>query len=96
MCFIFCMLCVRNLCSSLGDVSLFSCGNRIVVCVCHSYSSYVICSWKCVSILLRWIPPFFMRNNVLVVGDLIQSWYLILCMSCAPPCFASICCVRPL
>ena len=46
---------------------------------------------------MRWIPPsVFMRNNVRVVGDLIQSWYLILGMSFAPPCLASICCMSPL
>ena len=31
-----------------------------------------------------------------MVGDLIQSWYLILGMFSAPPCLASIKCVRPL
>ena len=31
-----------------------------------------------------------------MVGDLIQSWYLILGMFSAPPCLANIKCVRPL
>ena len=95
--FIFCILWVRSLCSNLSGVSLFSCGSRVVAWVFHSCSNCVMCNWKFASILLRWIPPsFFIGISVLVVGDLIQSWYLILCMSCAPPFFASICCVRPL
>ena len=31
-----------------------------------------------------------------MVGDLIQSWYLILGMFSSPPCLASIKCVKPL
>ena len=94
MCFIFCMLWIKSLCSSLIDNSLSSCGVRAVACIFHSCSNSVIWSWKFDSMLLRWTPPsFFIRNNVLVVGDLIQSWYLIICMSSAPPCLASICCI---
>ena len=36
-------------------------------------------------------PSFFIRNNVRVVGDLVQPWYLILCIFSAPPYFARIC-----
>ena len=47
--------------------------------------------------LLRWIPPAFLRrNNVLVVGDLMQSCCFILGISFAPPYFANICWVSPL
>ena len=97
MCFILCMFCVRSLYSSLRDSSLFSCGRTVVAWDFHSVSSSVACSWKFASMLLRWAPPsFFIRNNVRVVGDLVQSWYLILCMSFAPPYFARICCMSPL
>ena len=41
-------------------------------------------------------PSFFIRNNVRVIGDLVQSWYLILCTSSAPLYFARICCMSPL
>ena len=97
MCFIFCMLWIRSLCNSLIDSSVFRCGSTDAACVLHSCSSSVVLNWKFVSMLLRWAPPsFFIRNNVRVVGDLIQSWYLILCMSSAPPCLASMCCISPL
>jgi hypothetical protein len=44
--------------------------------------------------LLRWAPPSFsIRNSVRIVGDLIQFWYLILCMSSAPPYLANMCCM---
>ena len=76
---------------------MLSCGSLVVACVLHSYSSSVIWSWKFVSMFLRWTPPsFFIRNSVRVVGDLMQFWYLIFCMSLTPPCFASICCISPL
>ena len=94
MCFILCMFCVRSLYRSFRDSSLFSCGNIVVVWDFHSNSSSVACSWKFASMLLRWAPPsFFIRNIVRVVGDLLQLWYLILCMSCAPPYFARIYCM---
>ena len=88
---------MRSLCSSFRDNSVFSYGSTDIVWVIHSCSSSVLCSWKFASKLLRWTPPsFFIRNSVRVVGDLIQSWYLILCISSAPPCLASIYCVSPL
>ena len=59
MCFIFCMLWIKSLCSSLIDNSLFSCGVRAVACFFHSSSSSIIWSWKLGSMLLRWVPPSF-------------------------------------
>ena len=70
-CFIVCMLSVRSLCSNLSDSMGFKWGSSVVVL--HSFSSSVLLRWKSFSILLRWTPPsFFIRNNVCVVGDLIQ------------------------
>ena len=67
--FIFCMLCIRSLCSNLRDSSVFSCGSTDVACVLHSCSRSVLWSWKFASMLLRWAPPsFFIRNSVRVVG----------------------------
>ncbi len=72
MCLILCMFCVRSLCSSLRDSSLFSCGSTVVAWDFHSVSSSVAWSWKFASMLLRWAPhAFFMRNSVRVVGDLV-------------------------
>ena len=50
----------------------------------------------CFSALEVGPSSFFIRNNVRVVGDFVQSWYLILCMSYAPPYFARMCCMSPL
>ena len=41
-------------------------------------------------------PSIFIRNNVYVVGDLVQFWYLIRGKSLVPPCLVRICCVTPL
>ena len=42
-------------------------------------------------VLLKWAPSaFLIKNNVLIVSDLIQSWCLILGMSFVPPCLANI------
>ena len=63
----------------------------------HSCSSSVILRWKSSTKFLRCMPPaVFIRNNVRVIGDLMQSCCLILGMSLAPPALASICCHRPL
>jgi hypothetical protein len=97
MCFILYILCSSNLCSSLRDSFEFRCDISVVALVVHYCSSSVMCSWKCVSKLLRWTPlSFFMRYSVRVVGDLIQSVFVILGMFSAPPYLASICCMRPL
>ena len=75
----------------------FKCGSFVIALVVHSCSSSMVCSWKYVSKLLRWAPPFFfMRYSVRVVGDLVQSLYVILGVSVAPPYLASMCCMRPL
>ncbi len=69
--FIVCMLSFSSLCSILSDSMGFMWGSSVVVL--HSISNSVWLRWKLVSILLRWAPPsVFIRNNVLVVGDLIQ------------------------
>ena len=47
--------------------------------------------------LLKWIPPAFLRrNSVLVVCDLMQSCCFILGISFDPPYFANMCWVSPL
>ena len=97
MCFILCMLIISNLCSSLRDSLGFRCGSSIMALFVHSRSNSVMCNWKFSSMFLRWVPPsFFIRNNVRVVGDLIQSVYVILGMSFAPPYLASMCWISPL
>ena len=76
---------------------MLSCGSTIVAWVLHSCSNSPIWSSKFGSILLRCAPPScFIRNSVGVIGDLMQSWYLILGMFSAPPYLASICYVSPL
>jgi hypothetical protein len=56
--------------------------------------SILVLTLFCGARSLRWAPPsFFIRNSVRVVGDLVQSWYLIICMSSAPPYLASMCCM---
>jgi hypothetical protein len=68
-----------------------------VACVCYSRSYSVMYIWKLSLVLLRWIPPaFFRRNSVRVVGNLIQSYCVILEISSAPPYLASICCISHL
>ena len=74
MCFILCMVCVRSLYNSLRNSSLFSCGMMVVAWNFNFVSSSVSCSWKSVSIFFRWVPhSFFIRNNVCVIGNLVQS-----------------------
>jgi hypothetical protein len=49
------------------------------------------------SVLLRWVPLVFLsRNSVLVIGDLMQSCWDMRVKFCAPPCLASMCCIKPL
>ena len=97
MCFILCILCSRSLCNSLSESLGLSCGSSVVACIFHSFSNSVICNWKFSFVLLRWMPPScFRRNNVLAVGDLMQSCDLILGMFSAPPCLESMCCISPL
>ena len=71
-CFIVYMLSVSNLCSNLRDSVGFMWGISVVVL--HYFSNSVWWRWKLFSMLLRWAPSsFFIRNNIRVVGDLIQS-----------------------
>ena len=44
MCFTLCMLWVESLCNSFRDSSGSSCGNSVVACFLHSYSSSVVWS----------------------------------------------------
>ncbi len=52
-CFILCILCISNLCSSLSDSFGLRCGSSTIVCVRHSSSNSVIWSWKFSFVLLR-------------------------------------------
>ena len=97
MCCIVYMLWINSLCKSLRDKVELRCGSSFVACVRHSCSNSVICSRKFSFVLLRWIPPaVFKRNSVRIVGDLMQSCWVILGISSAPPYFASMCCISPL
>ena len=59
--------------------------------LCHSLSSGVASKGNFSILLLRWAPPAtLIRYIVLVVGDRLQSWCLILGIFFAPPCLASI------
>lgn len=94
-CLTVCILSVVSLCSILRDSLGFRCGNSVKVH--HSFSSSVLLIKKFLSVLLRWAPHSdFIRNSVRVVGDLVQSWDLILGMSLAPPCLVRKCCIKPL
>ena len=76
--FIVDMLCINSFCNNLSDNSGLRCGSSIVACAHHSRSNSVIWSWKFLLVLLRWIlPTTFKRNNVLVVGDRMQSFCFI-------------------
>ena len=58
--------------------------------LCHSLSSGVASKGNFSILLLMWAPPStLIRYIVLVVGDLLQSWCLILGMFSAPPYLAS-------
>lgn len=85
MCFILNMLCISSLYRSLKDNLGLRCGNLISACAIYCSSCLATWSWKFKLVLLRWAPlSFFVINNVLVVGDLTQSWYLIPGISFAP------------
>ena len=61
---------------------------RFIDSICHVFSNGVAFNRKFFIVLLKWTPLAFLSiYNVLVVGDLVQSWYLILCTSSAPPCW---------
>ena len=66
-------------------------GFKFIDSICHVFSNGVGSNEKFFIVLLRWAPPAFLNKyNILVVGDLVQSWYLILNISSVPPCLASI------
>ena len=47
-------------------------------------------------VLFRWIPASCLNgNNVMVIGDLTQWWYLMRVISLEPPNLASINCAKP-
>ena len=49
------------------------------------------------SLLLRWMPLVFLsRNNVRIIGDIIQSWRDMRGRLNDPPCLANMCLVNPL
>ena len=91
------MLCISNLCRSLSDRLGLRCGSSFVACVRHSCSNSVICNRKFSFVLLRWISPaIFKRNNVRIVGNLMQSCCVIIGISSTPPYLASMWCMSPL
>lgn len=97
MCFILYMLCESSLFKSLCERFGSRCGRSVVVISVHSCFSSVILRWKSSTMLLRCMSPaVFIRNNVRVIGDLMQFCCLILGMSLAPPALANMCCIRPL
>ena len=66
------------------------CGGGVVDNLCHSLSRGVDSRGNFPILLLRWAPPtILLRYSVLIVGDLLQSWCLILGMFSAPPYLAS-------
>ena len=102
MCLIVNMLCNNNMCNSLSGSSEFRCGISVMACARHSLSNFVICIWKFLLVLLSLVllscipPTFLRRNNVWVVGDLMQSFCFICRISAAPPYLASMWCMSPL
>ena len=90
------MLWISNLCKSLSDNSGVRYGSSFD-CARHSRSNSVTCSWKFSCVLLRCISPaFFSRNSVRMVGEFMQSYFVILGISSAPPYLANMWCISPL
>ena len=90
------MLCNINLWRYFSDSYGVSIG-MFIACSIHCVSNVVGVRGKLLSVLLRCIPlVFFSRNNVLVIGDRMQSWGDKRVKFCAPPCFASMCCIKSL
>ena len=89
------ILCISSLCSSLSEVLGFRPCSICASCI-HAVSSEDGVSRKLFIVLFRWTPALcFSRNNVLVMGDLTQWWYLMRVISLEPPCVASMNCTSP-
>ena len=90
------MLCNINLCKYFRDIV----GVRVgILCAwrIHCVSNGVGKTGNFSSLLLRCIPLVVLsRNNVRVIGDLIQSWWDMRGSCSDPSCLASICFVSPL
>ena len=66
-----------------------------ILCVCriHCVSSGIGRKENLSSVLMRWVPLVVLsRNNVHVIGNLIQSWWDMRGRSSDPPCLASVSC----
>lgn len=84
-CFILYMLFFKSLCKSFRESLGFSCYNSVVARAFHPLSSSAIYSWKFAFVLMRWTPPScFRKSSVLVVGDLVQLFGVILGMFSPP------------
>ena len=89
------ILCNRSFCSSLSEVLGFR-PCRFCASFIHAVSSGNEFNRKLSMVLFRCTPASCLsRNNVLVIGDLTQWWYLMQVISLEPPYFASINCVKP-
>ena len=72
-------------------------GGGVVDSLCHFFSSGVASKGNILILLQRWVPPVVLiRYIVLVVGDWLQLWCLILNKFFAPSRLASLQPVRPL
>ena len=88
------ILCMSSLCSNLSEVLGFRPCSISASCI-HAFSSGDGFIRNVSIVLFRWTPALCLsKNNVLVIGDLTQWWYLIREMSLEPPYLARINCIR--
>ena len=94
-CSSFIILCNRSFCNNLSEVLGFR-PCRFCASLNHVVSSGDEFSKKLFIVLFRWTPALCLnKNNVRVIGDLIQWWYLMWIMSLEPPYLASMNCNKP-
>ena len=90
------ILCTSSLWSSLSEVLGFRPCNICASCI-HAVSSEDGFSRKLFNVLFRCTPTLCLsKNNVLVIGDLTQWWYLMRVISLDPPYLASMNYSRPI
>ena len=89
------ILCISNLCNNLSEVLGFRPCSICASCI-HAFSSGDGFNRKLFIVLFRWTPASCLsKNNVLVIGDLTQWWYLMRVISLDPPYLARMNCIRP-
>ena len=89
------ILCIRSLFSNLSVVVGFRPCSICASCI-HAVSSEDGFSKKLFIVLFRWTPALCLSmNNVRVIGDLTQWWYLMPVISLEPPYLANMNCIRP-